>query len=78
MSTRTIVTTHGYTDHTTISVCEAHAAPNFSPRGASYSGVSHGRHQGVCSVCADAQGECDDCSRAQGVCDACRAAGVTS
>lgn len=51
------VVTHGYTDGRTISVCDEHESnvPSYSPRGASYSGVQHGSHQGYCDVCASVE-----------------------
>ena len=47
------VVTHGYTDGTAVSACAQHASevPNFSFRGASYSGVYSGRHLGKCDYC---------------------------
>jgi hypothetical protein len=52
-TTRSVVT-HQYTDGHRVTVCEAHEAdvPDFSPAGASYSGVSHGAHRGECDRCA--------------------------
>ena len=47
------VVTHGYTDNSLIDACKKHEhrVPNFSRRGASYSGVSRGLHRGTCDVC---------------------------
>lgn len=49
------VVTHGYTDGTKISACSRHTGqvPNFSPRGASYSGVYRGAHVGHCDLCEE-------------------------